>query len=153
MFKKYWTCSKKFECHKNNFFTKFKCFWACSKLFKHSQIFWSLSKARFYIINLHICALSKIFEHIQNYWTRSKIFEHGQKIFELADGLGIKGFQSLKFRGKTQLILLIQLKQIGLYCFRHLQLRNLDKIRLFFNAWGIWISEHFKPFSSCFFLK
>ena len=37
-----------------------------------------------------------MFEHGQKYlntfkkyWTQSKIFEHGQKIFELADGLGI----------------------------------------------------------------
>ena len=47
--------------------------------FKHSQIFWSWSKARFYLINLHIWAWSKIFDHIQkilntvkNIWTWSK---------------------------------------------------------------------------------
>ena len=70
-------------------FTTFKFFWAWLIFFEHSQIFWSWSKARFYLINLHIWAWSKIFEHIQKYWTRSKIFEHGQKIFELEDGLGM----------------------------------------------------------------
>ena len=60
-------------------FTTFKFFWACSIFFEHSQIFWSWSKARFYLINFHIWAWSKIFEHIQkilntvkNIWTRSK---------------------------------------------------------------------------------
>ena len=60
-------------------FTTFKFFWACSLFFEHSQIFWSWSKARFYLINLHIWAWSKIFEHIQkilntvkNIWTWSK---------------------------------------------------------------------------------
>ena len=60
-------------------FTMFKFFWACSIFFEHSQIFWSCSKARFYLINLHIWAWSKIFEHIQkilntikNIWTWSK---------------------------------------------------------------------------------
>ena len=55
--------------------TAFKFFWACSIFFEHSQNFWSWSKARFYLINLHI-------------WAWSKIFEHGQKIFELAGGIG-----------------------------------------------------------------
>ena len=60
-------------------FTTFKFFWACSIFFEHSQIFWSWSKARFYLINLHIWAWSKIFEHIQKIlntvkyiWTWSK---------------------------------------------------------------------------------
>ena len=60
-------------------FTTFKFFWACSIFFERSQIFWSWSKARFYLINLHIWAWSKIFEHIQkilntvkNIWTWSK---------------------------------------------------------------------------------
>ena len=60
-------------------FPEFKFFWACSIFFEHSQIFWSWSKARFYLINLHIWAWSKIFEHIQkilntvkNIWTWSK---------------------------------------------------------------------------------
>ena len=37
-----------------------------------------------------------IFEHVQkylntfkNYWKQSKTFEHDQKIFELADGIGV----------------------------------------------------------------
>ena len=91
-----------------NIFTAFKFFWACSIFFEHSQIFWSWSKARFYLINLHIWAWSKIFEHIQKilntvkniwtwskniwtsrwirhvfkkYWTRSKKFEHSKNIF------------------------------------------------------------------------
>ena len=62
-----------------NIFTAFKFFCACSIFFEHSQIFWSWSKARFYLINLHIWAWSKIFEHIQkilntvkNIWTWSK---------------------------------------------------------------------------------
>ena len=57
-------------------FTVLKFFWASSIFFEHSQIFWSWSKARFYLINLHIWAWSKIFEHIQkilntvkNIWT------------------------------------------------------------------------------------
>ena len=60
-------------------FSTFKFFWACSIFFEHSQIFWSWSKARFYLISLHIWAWSKIFEHIQkilktvkNIWTWSK---------------------------------------------------------------------------------
>ena len=60
-------------------FTMFNFFWACSIFFEHSQIFWSWSKAKFYLINLHIWACSKIFEHIQkilntvkNIWTWSK---------------------------------------------------------------------------------
>ena len=60
-------------------FTTFKFFSACSIFFEHSQIFWSWSKARFYLIDLHIWAWSKIFEHIQkilnaikNIWTWSK---------------------------------------------------------------------------------
>ena len=32
----------------------------------------------------------KYLNTFKKYWTRAKIFEHGQKIFELADGLGIK---------------------------------------------------------------
>ena len=62
-----------------NIFTPFKFFCACSIFFEHSQIFWSWSKARFYLINLHIWAWSKIFEHIQkilntvkNIWTGAK---------------------------------------------------------------------------------
>ena len=62
-----------------NIFTAFKFFCACSIFFEHSQIFWSWSKARFYLINLHIWAWSKIFEHIQkilntvkNIWTLTK---------------------------------------------------------------------------------
>ena len=60
-------------------FTTIKFFWAWSIFFEHNQIFWSWSKARFYLINLHIWAWSKIFEHIQkilntvkNIWTWSK---------------------------------------------------------------------------------
>ena len=60
-------------------FTTFKFFWACSIFFEHSHIFWSWSKARFYLINFHIWAWSKIFEHIQKIlnmgkyiWTWSK---------------------------------------------------------------------------------
>ena len=62
-----------------NIFTAFKFFCTCSIFFEHSQIFWSWSKARFYLINLHIWAWSKIFEHIQkilntvkNFWTSAK---------------------------------------------------------------------------------
>ena len=40
-------------------FTTFKFFWACSIFFEHSQIFWSRSKARFYLINSHFWAWSK----------------------------------------------------------------------------------------------
>ena len=62
-------------------FTMFKFFWVCSIVFKHSQIFWSWSKARFYLTNLHIWALSKIFERtekilnmVKNIWTWPKKF-------------------------------------------------------------------------------
>ena len=62
-----------------NIFTVFKFFFALSIFFEHSQIVWSWSKARFYLINLHIWAWSKVFEHIQNIlntikniWTWSK---------------------------------------------------------------------------------
>ena len=62
-----------------NIFTAFKFFWACSIFFKHSQIFWSWSKARFYFINLHISAWSKIFEHGQKYLTTVKNIWTGSK--------------------------------------------------------------------------
>ena len=42
-------------------FIAFKFFIACSIFFKQNQIFWSWSKARFYLIYLHIWAWSKIF--------------------------------------------------------------------------------------------
>ena len=46
-------------------FISFKFYWACSIFFKQNQIFWSWSKARFYLIYLHIWAWSKIFGFIQ----------------------------------------------------------------------------------------
>ena len=46
----------------------------CSIFFEHSQIFWLWSKARFYIIDLHIWAWSKFLNTFKKYWTLSKIF-------------------------------------------------------------------------------
>ena len=40
-------------------------------------------------MNLHIWAWSKIFGHIQIIFNTVKKNEQGQKVFELADGLGI----------------------------------------------------------------
>ena len=53
-------------------FITFNFFWACLIFFEHSQIFWSWTKARNYLINLHIWAWPKIFEHIQKILNRVK---------------------------------------------------------------------------------
>ena len=60
-------------------FTAFKFFWACSIFFQHSRIFWLWSKARFYLINSHIWAMSMV----KNIWTHSKNIEHGQKCLNM----------------------------------------------------------------------
>ena len=40
----------------------------------------------------------KYLKTFKNYWTQSKTFEHGQKIFELPDGLGINRYHhNLRF--------------------------------------------------------
>ena len=98
-----------FSCFNAYIFYKYtKCFWCLfhlllrklflprSNFFEHIQYFLNTVKFFDHGQKQDFTLWIYIFEHDQkclntfkNYWTQSKIFEHGQKIFELAYGLGM----------------------------------------------------------------
>ena len=69
------------------FFLVFKIFWQSSIFLNVLKCFWPCSNMKIYKVRYHFWPWSKKIERVQKYWTRSKKFEHGQNIFQLADGI------------------------------------------------------------------
>ena len=65
----------------SNFFEHVQYFLNRVKFFDHGQ----MQDFTLYIYKFEHC--QKYLDTFKKYWTQSKIFEHGQKIIELADGL------------------------------------------------------------------
>ena len=87
--KKNWLCSKFFD-HVQYFLNVGKYFWPCSNMQIHKvkYHFWPWS-TKFECVQKYCTHGQKNLNMFQKNWPQSKKFEHGQNIFELADGIGI----------------------------------------------------------------
>ena len=88
----------------------FKFFWPRSIYLKVVKYFWPCSNMQIYKVKYHFWPRSKKFERVQKYLTQSKKFEHGQNIFELADGVG----KRLTLRVANNLISILSLSSMTL---------------------------------------
>ena len=62
----------------------------------------------------HFWPCSKIFDHVQKILYNVKKFEHGQNIFELADGIGISLFRTWILQATQAVKIKFEIDQKGI---------------------------------------